>query len=281
MTKRAMAILLIVGLVGCSTKMGYYFLDWAIEWKLEEYVTLDSKQQEQFDDTLKQFLHWHRSEELLRYENQLAKLSSALEQQTLTPDVWAEHVVEAKSHWARVFDYLLPSLLPIISSFSDEQVAQVIAQLRVEEKELNEKYLGKDQADLIEMADERINKRAKKWLGKLSAEQKNAIHNYNQSRGPTLDMWLEYRHEWIRLFSQALKNRHNKNALSHSLTLLMTQPDKLRSLAYKKALDTNTEQFGALLILLNQQASAKQKRYFHNKMATLQEDLIELSEDSD
>ncbi|MCL1137048.1 DUF6279 family lipoprotein [Shewanella pneumatophori] len=280
MRKLAMVVLLIFGLVGCSTKVGYYFLDWAIEWKLEEYVTLDAKQQEQFDDTLKQFLHWHRSEELLRYENQLAKLSNALEQQSLTPEIWADHVAEAKSHWSRTFDYLLPSLLPIISSFSDKQVAQIIAQLRVEEKELNEKYLGKDQAELVEMADERINKRAKKWLGKLSAEQKSAIHNYNQTRGATLDMWLEYRHEWIRLFSQALKNRHNQKALSHSLTLLMTEPDKLRSQAYKKALDSNTEQFGELLILLNQQASAKQKRYFHNKMMALQEDLIELSEDS-
>ena len=281
MRKLVIAILLIFGLVACSTKMSYYFLDWAIEWKLEQYVTLNSEQQELFDDALQQFLLWHRSEELPRYEQQLAKLSTALQQQSMTSAVWTEHVDEAKKHWSRTFDYLLPSLLPIVASFTDEQVAEVIGQLKTDEQELNEKYLGKTQAELVEMADERINKRVKKWLGSLSKEQKEAIHQYNLARGSTLDMWLEYRREWSRLLVQALKNRQNEKALSHSLTVLLTEPDKLRSKAYKQVLDNNTAQFGQLLILLNEQASTKQKRYFSNKMAALQQDLIELSEDSE
>lgn len=281
MRKLVIATLLIFGLVACSTKISYYFLDWAIEWKLEQYVTLNAEQQMLFDEALQQFLLWHRSEELPRYELQLAKLSTALQQQSMTSAIWAKHVEEAKKHWSRTFDYLLPSLLPIVASFSDEQVAEVIAQLKTDEQELNEKYRGKTQAELVEMADERINKRVKKWLGTLSKEQKEAIHQYNLARGSTLDMWLDYRYEWTRLLVQALKNRQNEKALSHSLTVLLTEPDKLRSKAYKQALDNNTAQFGQLLILLNEQANTKQKRYFLNKMAALQQDLIELSEDSE
>ncbi len=52
--------LLILSLAGCSTKMGYYFLDWAIEWKLDEYVTLNDLQQTQFDAALNGFLIWHK-----------------------------------------------------------------------------------------------------------------------------------------------------------------------------------------------------------------------------
>ncbi|MCG9729405.1 DUF6279 family lipoprotein [Shewanella sp. Isolate13] len=269
--------LLLVTLLGCSTKMGYYFLDWLIEWKLEEYVTLNNQQQKQFQHDLDQFLTWHRTEELPRYEKQLLQLALAFEKQTLTPQLWAQHVEQAKSHWARTLEFVTPSLVALMSSFSDKQVQQVIAQLRVDEKRLNQKYLGKDHQALVEMADERIEKRVKRWIGKLTQEQKQAIHQYNLSRATTLDMWLEYRHEWIRLFEQALKNRQNQLALSHSLTILMSQPDRLKSAAYKTALDANTQDFGQLLITLNLLASSQQKRRFQKKLASLITDLSELS----
>ncbi|MGS0727492.1 DUF6279 family lipoprotein, partial [Shewanella sp. 0m-11] len=259
-------------------KMGYYFLDWAIEWKLAEYVSLNTQQQAQFESALNQFLIWHRAEELPLYAKQLSLLSLEFQQASLTPAIWAAQVKQVKQHWNRSFEFINPSLVPIISSFTDEQVKQIIAQLRVDEKELNQKYLGKDRLALVEMADKRINKRVKKWIGKLTSKQKQAIHEYNLGRASSLDMWLEYRHEWIRLFSQALKNRQNQAALSHSLTVLITQPDSLKSDVYKASLDNNTEQFGQLLIRLNQLASASQKRYFQKKLDALIVDLNELSE---
>jgi hypothetical protein len=271
--------LLSISLIGCSTKVGYYFLDWAIEWKLEEYVTLDDKQDKQFELALDAFIVWHRTQELPRYKDQLSQLAFEFDNQRFTAQSWSDHVRSARSHWVRVFDFIEPSLTPIISSFSDEQVEQVIAQLRVEEKELNLKYLGKSQQQLIEMADERIEKRVKKWTGKLLPSQKVAIHDYNVARGDTLDMWLEYRHEWIRLFSQALKNRLNQTALSHSLTLLITQPDILKSKAYQSKLDDNTAKFGELLIKLNSLANVKQKQRFEKKLNTLIRELTEMSED--
>ncbi|MEZ9593737.1 DUF6279 family lipoprotein [Shewanella sp. 10N.261.52.F9] len=278
MKKCAIWITLVACLIGCSTKVGYYFLDWAIEWKLEEYVSLNDSQQSQFDTLLDKFLRWHRNDELVRYEQHLAKIAIEIQQQSLTPKLWREHVQQAKGHWLRTFEFIKPKLVPLVASFSDQQVAQIIAQLKVDEVELNQKYLNKDQQELVEMADERITKRVKQWLGKLSSEQEQAIHQYNVNRGSTLDMWLEYRHEWIRLFSQTLKNRHNTAALSHSLSVLMTQPDSLKSDAYQAALDKNTNEFGQLLILLNQQATEKQRRHFQNKLSGLQQDLIELSE---
>ncbi|PKG72624.1 hypothetical protein CXF86_22080 [Shewanella sp. GutCb] len=271
--------LLSISLIGCSTKVGYYFLDWAIEWKLEEFVTLDDQQGKQFELALDTFLVWHRTQEMPRYRDQLALLGAEINHQRFSTQSWSDHVRSAKAHWIRVFDFVEPSLIPIISSFSDEQVKQVIAHLRVEEKELNEKYLGKSQSQLIEMADERIEKRVEKWVGKLLPSQKTAIHTYNVERGDTLDMWLEYRHDWIRLFSQALKNRQNQKALSHSLRLLMTQPDTLKSKAYQTKLDDNTARFGELLIKLNRLTSEKQKQRFEKKLNTLIRELTEISED--
>ncbi|WP_299806083.1 DUF6279 family lipoprotein [uncultured Shewanella sp.] len=280
MRRFCICVLLLVTLVGCSTKMGYYFLDWVIEWKLEEYVTLNQQQQIEFESTLNEFLIWHRSEELPRYEQQLSQLLILFDSQALTPALWAKQVDEAKAHWARILVFVEPSLVVLISSFSDNQVQQVIAQLRVDEKRLNQKYLGKDHHALVEMADKRIEKRVKRWIGKLSKQQIKAIHEYNLSRASTLDMWLEYRHEWIRLFEQALKNRRNQSALSHSLKVLMLEPDRIKSDIYKASVDSNTEKFGELLIRLNGLATSQQKRRFKNKLQGLITDLIELSDQS-
>lgn len=262
MKKLILLGLLSLSLIGCSTKVGYYFLDWVIEWKLEEYVTLDDKQEKQFELTLDAFLVWHRTQELPRYKDQLVRLAAEINHQRFSIESWNEHVGLVKAHWIRVFDFVEPSLIPIISSFSDEQVKQVVAQLRVGEKELNEKYLGKSQSQLIEMADERIEQRVKKLIGKLSTAQKSAINDYNVARADTLDMWLEHRHEWIRLFSQALKNRKNQVALSHSLRLLMTQPERLKSKAYQAILNDNTAMFGMLLLNINNLASKGQRQRF-------------------
>ena len=277
--KLGLCLFILIMFAGCSTKVGYYFLDWAIEWKLEEYVTLNDEQQQQFEVALDEFLVWHRAQELRRYQAQLSQLLAEFNHQSFTLQSWNDHVVSAKSHWTRVFDFVEPSIVPIISSLSDEQVEQIIAQLRVEEKELNKKYLGKDQAALVQMADERIEKRIKKWMGKLTPTQKAAIHEYNTVRSDTLDMWLEYRHDWIRLFSQALKNRRNQVALSHSLTLLMTQPETVKSKAYKAVLDNNSKMFGELIIKLEALASTKQKQRFNKKLNTLITEITEISQE--
>ena len=278
MRKFCICVLLLVTLVGCSTKMGYYFLDWVIEWKLEEYVSLNKQQQIQFETALNDFLIWHRSEELPRYEEQLSQVLILFNRQTLTPALWAEQVDEAKAHWARILGFVEPSFILLISTFSDEQVKQVIAQLRVNEKKLNKKYLGKDSQALVEMANMRIEKQVTKWLGKLSKQQKLAINEYNLNRASTLDMWLEYRHEWIRLFEQALKNRHNQSALSHSLRVLLLEPDRIKSDIYQASVESNTAKFGELLIQLNQLATREQKRQFENKLRGLIIDVSELSE---
>ncbi|QVK23478.1 hypothetical protein KHX94_01450 [Shewanella dokdonensis] len=42
-------------LSACSTKMSYHFLDWAIAWQLDDYVSLNKAQQQQFDQALQAF----------------------------------------------------------------------------------------------------------------------------------------------------------------------------------------------------------------------------------
>jgi hypothetical protein len=262
--------------VGCSTKISYFFLDWAIEWEVEEYVDLTSEQQDKFDIIIESFLVWHRQQELPRYRDQLSLLSTLTNQQTMTPELWLKQVSMAKAHWSRIFDFVMPDLLPILASLSDEQVDQVLTQLKKEQKELIEGYAGKDQAELIIDSDKRIAKKLSEWTGDITDAQKDIIHQANTQRLATLDMWLEYRHEWLSQFEQAMKRRQQTDYFTQQMKLLMISPDELKSEVYRDNVTENTRKFGSMLIALNQTFSQKQRKHFDKKLAELVEDLTEL-----
>jgi hypothetical protein len=262
--------------VGCSTKISYFFLDWAIEWEVEEYVDLTSEQQDKFDIIIESFLVWHRQQELPRYRDQLSLLSTLTNQQTMTPELWLKQVSMAKAHWSRIFDFVMPDLLPILASLSDEQVDQVLTQLKKEQKELIEEYAGKDQAELIIDSDKRIAKKLSEWTGDITDAQKDIIHQANTQRLATLDMWLEYRHEWLSQFEQAMKRRQQTDYFTQQMKLLMISPDELKSEVYRDNVTENTRKFGLMLIALNHTFSQKQRKHFDKKLTELVDDLTEL-----
>ena len=280
MKKWFAAIFTVCLLTACSTKMSYYFLDWAIEWQIEDYVSFDRTQEVAFDRLIDEFIVWHQSQELPRYVNQLTQLSTQIRAGQLTPTLWEQHVTDAKAHWSRLFQFALPELLPLIASLSDEQVKQVIAQFERDERDLVKEFAGKNAEQLVADSDERLQEQFHEWLGSVSTAQKQLIHDYNAHRLSTLDMWLEYRHEWLRQFVIALKEREDREALTSRLTLLMTQPDELKSDIHKQKLSQNTQAFGAMLNDIYQSLSVKQNTHFHNKLAALIEDLSELAQDA-
>jgi hypothetical protein len=262
--------------VGCSTKVSYFFLDWAIDWEVEEYVDLTSEQQDKFDVVIESFLVWHRQQELPRYRDQLSLLSTLTNQHTMTSELWLEQVSMAKAHWSRIFYFVMPDLLPIMASLSDEQVNQVLVQLKKEQQELIEEYAGKDQAELIIDSDKRIAKQLTEWTGDITDAQKDIIHQANTKRLATLDMWLEYRHEWLSQFDQALKRRQQTDYFTQQMRLLMISADELKSDVYRDNVTENTRIFGSMLIALNHTFSQKQRQHFDKKLTELVDDLTEL-----
>ncbi|MFB2647634.1 DUF6279 family lipoprotein [Shewanella mangrovisoli] len=279
MKKAVLLVVLLFGLTACSTKFSYHFLDWAIGWELDDYVSLDKNQQKVVDGLIDKFVLWHQSEELGHYVAQLTEVEQQIQTNTLTPALWAEHVTLAKRHWFRLFEFALPEMLPIISSLTDEQVKQILVQSRKDEQELIKEFAGKTSEQLQQEADENLIEQFDDWLGSVTDEQKTLIHQYNQQRLSTLDMWLDYRHEWLRQFEVALGQRSDIPLLTERLTLLMTRPDELKSEKHRAILRQNTEAFGGLLLTINASLSAKQSKHFYKKLNKLIQDLRELNQE--
>lgn len=228
MKQRLLLMVLLLTLSACSTKLSYRFLDWAIGWEVEDYVTLKGSQQRALDTLINQFVQWHQTEELAHYVAQLTEIKRLIDTNTLTPALWVEQVNIAKRHWFRLFEFALPQLLPIIVSLSDAQVQQIMTTLHNDEQALIKEFAGKSPEQLQQQANDELQAQFTQWLGSLTAQQKEMIYQYNKQRLSTLDMWLEYRHEWLRQFDIALGQRADSTQLTARLTLLMTQADELK-----------------------------------------------------
>ncbi|WP_298769609.1 DUF6279 family lipoprotein [uncultured Shewanella sp.] len=279
MKKGWLSLLLILILTGCSTKTSYYFLDWVIEWKVEEYVSLNSQQSTQLEKALDDFLYWHRSNELIQYSQQLQQISNQLKQGTLTPNRWVEEVNLAKAHGYRAFKTLLPSITPIIASFSDKQVMELLDNIEQDQLDLKAKYIDKSKQEVLNDADERVQKVFKKWLGRLSQAQKQAIHAFNLHTVATFPQWQVYRQVWLEQFALALMKRKDQAYLGARLTALVTESNQFKSEQYQKDLTKNLTAFGALLIKVHDLASVEQKKRFNKKLDELIKDLAQMSQD--
>ncbi|WP_299011439.1 DUF6279 family lipoprotein [uncultured Shewanella sp.] len=278
MKKGWLSLLFILILTGCSTKTSYYFLDWIIEWKVEEYVSLNSQQSRQLEKALDDFLYWHRSNELILYSRQLQHISNQLKQGALTPTLWLKEVNQAKAHGYRAFKTLLPSITPIIASFSDKQVMELLDNIEQNQLDLKAKYIDKSKQEVLNDADDRVQKAFKKWLGSLSQAQKKAIHEFNLQRVLTFPQWQVYRQVWLEQFALALMKRHDQVYLSNRLMTLVTKSDQFKSEQLQKDSTKNVTAFGALLIKVHDLGSVKQKKRFNKKLDELINDLAQMSQ---
>lgn len=72
------AVLLLLSLSSCSSKFAYNNLDWWVYWYLDDYIELNDRQEEQFDDYLNNWLSWHKRSELNRYKAHLERVKKRL-----------------------------------------------------------------------------------------------------------------------------------------------------------------------------------------------------------
>ncbi|TCN90304.1 DUF6279 family lipoprotein [Shewanella fodinae] len=264
-------------LSACSTKMSYHFLDWAIARQLDDYVSLNKAQEQQFEQALQAFMQWHRQQELPRYSNDLRQLRSALQQHSLTPEFLSRFTDNARQHWLRIFSHTFDNIVPLVASFDDAQVAQIKKQLAKDQQSLQQEYQDKTAEQLLTQADERLQEQLQDWIGRLTPPQKQLIHQYNQQRLDITKLWLDYRHEWYQQLVVALEQRHDPILLRQRLQLLLTTPEQLRSMEYQQQLDTNRQRLGLMLVQVAQHMNAKQQRHIQRKLDDLISDLDDLS----
>lgn len=282
MTKKPIIILLALLLLlisGCSSKFAYNNIDWMLYWYVDDYIELDKAQKSLLDVKIESWHAWHRSNELTEYRQQLLNMKQDVETGQLTTDKWEHHLRQGAQHWERFRDHITPELTALAVNLTDQQIESFYEILEEDNIDNIEERADSTVEERIEDNQKRAQKQVKKWIGRLSKQQKILVNQHVTSFESTFDEWITYRRNMQQASKALLLSRNDNPNFAQELTALMANPDQFRSENYLKLNQHNREVFATMLVTLNDTLTKKQRKRAVNEIDDLIDDIDDLMND--
>jgi hypothetical protein len=265
---------LLLWLSACSTT-GFFYnrLDSLIPWYLQRYVQLNAAQRALVDAEVRALLAWHRSEELPRY---VALLDSVLVQldAPVTAEVIAALTERTEAAWLRLRDRALPSLLKLGETLDAEQVAALLTELEERQRELEEEYLPRSDAEYREEARDSMARGLRRYLGRLDAAQKQTIEEASAGLLRADQGWLDERRRAVATLRTELSARAPGWQQSVVATLDAWWQDVPED--YRAVYDHNAALVRTAVAAVIDARDARQDARLRRKLRSLRDELADL-----
>ena len=230
-------LILISVLAGCSSvKLGYRFLDNAIRWKINDYVSLNAEQGVAVKKDINQFHRWHQTTQLSIYasfmERKAAQLQTA---DTLSPSEVDKIYDEAFDIMSVSLDKLIPVITSMLLSLNPDQIPGVIKNLERESaKDLKEDFAITPAQRLAKRQNKMI-KRAAQWVGRLNNTQIAMITEWAKTMPVDKEVRVSRQTSFLNMMSEQLKNRSNPEQFKRNILTQVKTPERFSSPAYKQS----------------------------------------------
>ena len=268
--KTLLVTLLLSLLVGCSTlKVSYRFLDNAIRWKINDYVSLTSAQGAALNRDINKFHHWHQSTQLPIYADFTAKKAVQFEQATLSPQDFSKIYDEFFDLAMDSLDELVPVITTMLFSLEEQQIPQVIKNVEREmTKHLREDFARTPQQQLAKRQGRMI-KRIAKMTGRLSRAQANLITDWAKATLSDKKLREQRQKRLLDTVSKQLNNRTNQAQFNRNLLAQFKNQERFASAAEKQSYQQRkqltvrlmSDLFNSLTPLQKQNLIASIKKY--------------------
>ncbi|WP_105167812.1 DUF6279 family lipoprotein [Pseudoalteromonas sp. T1lg23B] len=276
--KKIILMLTLVILAGCSTKFVYRNADWLTYWYLDDYISLDSEQEDRFDERLLDWLQWHKTQELAKYVAHLNEIKADIQTGKISEQRIEEHQQKMLSHWHRVRSKLTPDLAQMAHMLTKEQVDELFTEL-TQSEEKDAKRREKQTAEQRKKRWVEGNKdNLKQWLGKLTDEQQQLIDELYGKKLSTAELWHQYRTAYHQQLKTLFDQPDRGENFTTSLLALLNDPEQFRSdelnnnNAHNQALDRE------FLVKIYHSLTDKQRAHLQRELDELAEDLASLQE---
>lgn len=176
-----MSLLCLVLLAGCSLAgLGYRYADWLIKRRILEVVKLYSPQQDKLEQVLDDYMLWHKSKMLPRYQQTLEKTLQRLEslkEKPVTEMEMYQFLLEIRGLYQESFQPLAKAVTPILVELGAEQVerSKVLINRKLEEiKNKSEEPISEQRDELISMWKDNM----EEYLGKVEPDQVELLNTH-------------------------------------------------------------------------------------------------------
>jgi hypothetical protein len=279
MKKHILFFCLLLGLAGCSAKLIYYHLDWLIPWYVDDYISLDRDQRTMLENRLIRQLEWHCRTQLPDYAVSLRKLGNDLSDpgEPISHEKLGYYNRTISKHWQELMKGIGPDIADILMIASDDQIAELFANLAKHNQKLKAEYIAQPPEILDRSRQQRMIKRMKYWLGSVTAGQKQAVADWSSQLEPIAADWLQHRERMQTEFQRLLKGRTLDPDFKANLVGLLVDAENYRSAAYQLKIDTNTNITFILLQRVDRQLAPSQRAYLLKRIESMARDFDQLS----
>ena len=273
--------MLLIGLLalvasGCAVRFVYNQLDWLIPWYLEDYIALEGAQKPLFKSRLKNYLAWHRQEQLPRYADFLEEVAVYAERGLGRAEV--EAIQQRTKLFAQaLIDRLQPDMIELFALASDDQVTRLFRKFDEDNARAAKNYLGvstrKQQQQQVKEAIHYV----ERWTGSLRKDQRQLVEEWGRGYEPMGQALAETQLAWQQEFHRILLLRQQKDAYESAFKALLANPEFGRTPALQQMLDRNEQSAISLYLQLDKSLDQGQRAQMVKKLRRYAADFRRLS----
>ncbi len=255
----------LISLSGCTMKLGYHWLDWWLQSKLEDYVDLTRSQRAYMSLAIDEFHEWHRYHALPAYSLFLDNIASTVQTgRVIKPEDIRQWLNQSSLFWDQSMLQMTPAASRLLLQLSRQQVEQALQTAAEEEEEFMEETRDLDKNEKIQRQIKRIRKQFKPWIGRVTENQAELIQQWAEQRRDNQLLTKQENDKWRQALLNLWESKPSATIAETRLAKLLTHPDTLWTKDYRAAVNYNRQLAVELLThVLNSLTETQRQRLIH------------------
>lgn len=264
-------------LAGCTVELAYTNLDRLVIRWINDQVELTSDQSQWVRQALNENLDWHCEEHLPQYAELLLTIGQDIQNGTIDTDTLNGYGETMTRFGREIMVVSRPIATQLLASLSDEQVTQLKQSFDKSNQELVTRLSEPDQARQINDRRSRMERRLKRFMGRLSSNQQQAIAQWAEQYQAIDGHQLAYAYQWQAALLEALAIRSSAPEVFASTIEELFDPGRGWDDGYRQAVEFNQALTWQMMATVLTQTNTRQQQRLIGKIEGYADDVDALS----
>ncbi|MCY4214294.1 MAG: DUF6279 family lipoprotein [Gammaproteobacteria bacterium] len=191
---------------GCGIGFLYNNLDRLVRWEIDGVLDMTEAQSAYFEAEFAVLWHWHRTQELPRYADDLDRWADRIGSAAMSPHI-DELFVAVEGWWLRMEAKGTPVAAEFLHRLDDRQVEALAEALDESNADWEKQEKGKPVGESRKAWRKDFEAILKRFTGPLTQEQRALIADAAERYQPERELWADYRRRWQRDLFALLQRR--------------------------------------------------------------------------